>query len=134
MGGVTRLAHRFVGVVGVGVFQATGLYMASRFPQLHQGNDAIRYQFRANHAYILLSSLANLLVGLHHRPGLWRWRAHAQQLGSLLLLLAPVVFAAAFFIEPPHASPERLITTAAMVLLLGGSALHALARLTARDA
>jgi hypothetical protein len=131
MGGqMTRMAHRIVGALGVAVFLATGVYMAGNFPQLHQGNDAIRYQFRANHGYILFGSLANLLLGLHLGPTLRRWRAPVQQLGSLLLLLAPPVLILAFVVEPPRASSDRLLTLIGWVLALGGSALHALARLT----
>ena len=131
---MTRMAHRLVGGLGVAVFLATGLYMLTHFPQLHGGNDAIRYQFRANHGYILLGSLANFLMGMHLSAGLGRWRSQVQRLGSLLLLLAPAVFIAAFFLEPPRASPERPITTSGMLLMLVGAALHALARMTGRAA
>lgn len=124
--------HRLVGIVGVLVFLGTGVYLATGFPELHGGDAAIRYQFRANHAYILLSSLANGLVGIHAGPAESAPRATAQRLGSALLLLAPAVFVVAFFVEPPRARPERLITTTAVVMLLAGTALHALARLRRR--
>ncbi len=119
-----------MGALGVAVFLATGVYLATHFPQLHGGNDAIRYQFRANHAYILLSSLANLLLGLHlaAAESIRSWRAPVQRLGSLLVLLAPMLFVIAFAVEPPRASPERPLTTAAVAALLIGTALHTVAR------
>ena len=129
MPGMTGRWHLLVGALGVVVFLATGLYMATQFPQLHGGNEAIRYQFRANHAYILLSSLANVLAGLAAGSLPRTWRFQTQRLGSLLLLIAPPVFFAAFILEPPRASPERWITTSGMVLTLAGTALQALARL-----
>jgi hypothetical protein len=120
--------HRLVGMAGVLVFLGTGVYLITHFPELHGGNDRIRYQFRANHIYILLSSLLNWGVGLYlvgKEPG---WRRGAQRVGSLLLLAAPVVLVAAFFTEPARGSPDRPLTLLAMVLLLGGTVIHALAR------
>jgi hypothetical protein len=121
-------AHRLVGMVGVLVFLSTGVYLASRFPALHGGNDGIRYQFRANHVYILLSSLINWGVGLYFVGKESGWRRGAQRFGSMLLLSAPAVLLAAFFIEPARGLPERPLTTLGMVLLLGGTVLHALGR------
>ena len=123
--------HRWVGALGVAVFLGTGLYLRTHFPQLHEGNDAIRYQFRANHVYILLASLANALVGLHlvAPEAIRSWRAQVQRLGSLFVLLAPPLAGIAFAMEPPRASPERPLTLAAIVALLLGTGLHALARL-----
>jgi hypothetical protein len=128
-------AHWWIGALGVAVFLGTGLYLRTHFPQLHGGNDAIRYQFRANHAYILLSSLANVLVGLHLPAAevVRSWRGQVQRLGSLLLLLAPPLFMVAFAVEPPHASPDRPLTTAAVAAMLAGTALHALGRLRRRS-
>jgi hypothetical protein len=123
--------HRWVGALGVAVFLGTGLYLRTHFPQLHGGDDAIRYQFRANHVYILLTALANALVGLHlvAQEAIRSWRAQVQRFGSLLLVLSPPLAVIAFAVEPPHASPERPLTLAAIVALLLGTGLHALGRL-----
>ena len=120
--------HRYLGMAGVLVFLGTGVYLATGFPELHGGDAGIRFQFRANHAYILLSSLLNWQVGIHFSRRAEGWRRGLQRLGSALLLAAPVVLVTAFFVEPPRGSPQRPITTLGIVLLLGGTVLHALAR------
>ena len=92
--------HRLAGMVGVLVFLGTGVYLITHFPELHGGNAGIRYQFRANHAYILLSSLMNWGVGIYFVPKEAGWRRAAQRFGSMMLLAAPVVLLGAFFTEP----------------------------------
>jgi hypothetical protein len=121
--------HRLVGLVGFLVFLGTGVYLVTSFPELHGGNDGIRYQFRANHVYILLlSSLISGVAGIHFLAREGGWQRSAQRFGSALLLVAPAVLVAAFFLEPPRGGAERPLTTLGMVLLLGGTVMHALAR------
>jgi hypothetical protein len=122
------LTHRLVGVLGVLAFLATGVYLVTGFPELHGDNAGIRYQFRANHVYILLASLANWLLGIHLRSNFPGWRLAVQRLGTAMLLVAPAVLVAAFFIEPPRGSPERPLTTLGIVLLLAGTVLQAVAK------
>jgi hypothetical protein len=57
-----RKLHLIVGLAGVAVFLATGLYMHARFPALYGGNEALRFMYRANHVYLLLASLINVLA------------------------------------------------------------------------
>ena len=118
--------HRLTGMAGVLVFLGTGVYLITHFPELHGGNDGIRYQFRANHVYILLSSLINWGIGLYFVGKESGWRRGAQRLGSLLLLGAPAVLLAAFFTEPARGMPDRPPSLLGMVRLLGGTVLHAL--------
>jgi hypothetical protein len=115
-----RRAHLVVGSLGVLVFLATGLYMRAGFPELYGTNEALRYIYRANHVYILLASLANVVLGIYlvaSRPG---WRAFVSRLASLLAILSPVVLSYAFFAEAPNASPERAFTLLGVLLLLLG--------------
>jgi hypothetical protein len=51
--------HRFLGMAAMLVFLGAGVYLATGFPELHGGDAAIRFKFRANHAYIMLASLLN---------------------------------------------------------------------------
>ena len=106
------------------VFPLTGAYLRSIFPDAFAEDEVVRYQYRANHVYILWSGLLNLMVGMHlrfrDRP-LWR---RLQVAGSTILLLAPFALIAAFFLEPRSASPERTITSLTMIALLIGVILH----------
>jgi hypothetical protein len=115
-------------MAGVLAFLATGVYMAVGFPQLYDGNQVVRFQFRANHGYLLLSSLANWLLGLYLGASTPGWRLALQRLSSALLLAAPAVLLAAFFVEPPHGSPDRPLTLLGLALMLGGTAMQALGR------
>jgi hypothetical protein len=118
--------HRLVGMAGVLAFLSTGVYLITHFPELHGGKDGIRYQFRANHVYILLSSLINWGIGLYLVANQAGWRRGTQRVGSLSLLAAPGLLLAASFIEPARGMPDRPLTLLGMVLLLGGTVLHAL--------
>lgn len=116
--------HRLVGLVVVLLFLLTGLYMRFRFPDLYASDEVVRYLFRANHVYILLSGLLNIGVGtylvLHTQP----WKRTLQFVGSALLIVASVVLLAAFFYEPPRAAPERLLTLIGIVCMLLGTIGH----------
>ena len=112
--------HLFVGISGVLAFLGTGAYMATHFPAAYEGNEAIRYIYRANHVYLLLASLVNLAVGIYRpgtRPG---WRGVVALVGSVLILAAPFVLEYAFFFEAPNGLPERPVTIVAALMLLVG--------------
>jgi hypothetical protein len=121
-------AHRLVGMVGVLAFLGTGVYMARNFPQLYDGNAAIRFQFRANHGYLLLASLANWSLGMYLTASAPGWRLALQRMASLMVLAAPAALLVAFFVEPPRGSADRPLTLLGWVLMLAGTVLQALAR------
>jgi len=115
-----RSLHLLVGFAGVLAFLATGLYMATHFPDSYSANEAIRYMYRANHVYLLLGSLVNVAVGIYRsdlRPG---WRGRLGSAGSVLMLVAPFVLAFAFFFEAPRGMPERPATTLGALMLMIG--------------
>ncbi|MCI0707241.1 MAG: hypothetical protein L0Y80_07150 [Ignavibacteriae bacterium] len=119
-----KSAHLIFGIATLIVFLATGLYMRANFPALYESNDAIRFIFRANHLYILFSSLLNVALGLYATYRDSGWKLKLQLAGSYLLLAAAPIFIAAFFIEPPQASPMRPLTLVAAFLTLGGMLAH----------
>ncbi len=119
--------HRWTGVVTVVVFLLTGAYLRWRFPGLYEGNESIRYLFRANHIYILLAGLINVGLGIYFEAHPAGWRRTLQRIGSALLLAAPVILLAAFFLEPPQAVPERPLTSAGLFASLIGMGLHFIA-------
>lgn len=115
-----RNALLVVGLAGFAAFLGTGLYMARNFPAAYASGEEIRYMYRANHVYLLLASLVDIVLGCYWpaaRPG---WRGKLALFGAWLLLLAPMVLLYAFFAEPPRASPERAITFIGMLLMLLG--------------
>jgi hypothetical protein len=123
-----RRVHFIVGVLAIIAFLGTGVYMRENFPNLYQTNESIRSLFRANHIYILFSSLLNLVLGLYLSPNGVRWRRTLRRLGSLFLLLAPFLLLWAFINEPPQASPMRPLTFLGVGLAFTGTALHFAAR------
>ena len=120
---ILRKLHFWFGMIGVGVFLATGIYMRLGFPDLYGSNEVVRYHYRANHIYILLASLLNVALGCYLRLGLG-WRKKAAVLGSALLLLSPVVLVAAFILEAPKGAPDRLLTLIGIFLAFIGVLCH----------
>ena len=114
-----RRTHFWVGLIGVAVFLATGVYMRVGFPDLYGANEVVRYHYRANHIYILLASLLNLALGCYLRLGIG-WRKQTAMAGSTLLLLSPVVLVAAFILEAPKGTPDRLLTLIGVFMLFIG--------------
>ena len=116
--------HRWTGIVTVVLFLLTGLYMRWRFPGLYEGNESIRYLFRANHIYLLLAGLLNVGLGTYFVAHPERWRRTLQRAGSALILVASALLLAAFFYEPPQAMPERPVTAAGLFAVLIGTFCH----------
>ncbi len=116
--------HRWTGIVTVVVFLGTGVYMLWQFPGLYDGNETIRYLFRANHIYLLMAGLLNLGLGLYFAAQEAGWRRTLQRVGSALLMASPVILLAAFIIEPAQPDSERLITAAGLFAALGGIGFH----------
>ena len=116
----TRSLHLWIGFGGVLVFLGTGVYMRLAFPELYGGNESVRYMYRANHVYVLLGSLINLVVGVYFMDFRSGWRRTVALGGSWLLLGAPFVLLLAFFFEAPRGIPERIITGAGVFMLFLG--------------
>ena len=119
-----RKLHLVVGLVGIAVFLGTGLYMFRGFPELYGTNEAVRYMYRANHVYLLLSSLINVALAVYLVPPRPGWRALVSRIGSVLVILSPLVLCYAFFAEAPRATPERAFTGLGVLALLLGVAAH----------
>ncbi len=115
-----RVLHLIVGSAGVLVFLATGIYMQTHFPELYGTNEALRYMYRANHVYILLASLVNVVLGVYLSAPNSPWRAVVGRTGSVLAMLSPPILIYAFFAEAPKGSPERVLTALGVFILLLG--------------
>src|SRR5262249_24483520 len=102
----------------------TGLYMFRGFPDLYGANESVRYMYRANHVYVLLSSLINVAFGIYLVPLQTGWKARLGRIGSALLILSPLLLCYAFFAEAPKSPPERVFTGLGVFALLLGVLAH----------
>jgi hypothetical protein len=109
--------HIAVGVSGLILFLATGIYM--RTQQTFLLPDGVRLLYRSRHIYLLLSALLNLLVGIQYRAAASGKAIRA--IGSVLILIAPPFLFAAFFLD----SPRAILTHLSIFSIAAGSALLA---------
>lgn len=114
--------HAFVGLLLFVLFLLSGLYMYEIFPAIYQGNEVIRYQFRANHIYILMASFINFAFGLATFPGSDGWKKILSCLGSIMIFTASVLLIHAFVVEPVQGEEDRPISFVALVAMLIGMA------------
>jgi hypothetical protein len=111
--------------------QSSGIRSVSRdrnlhakgIPELYGSNEVIRYTHRANHIYVLFSSLVNLILGFYLRPVLG-WKKKLATVGSVLLLSAPVVLVIAFFVEAPKDTSDRWLTLVGVFMVFLGVLCH----------
>jgi len=94
--------------------------MKINFPEIYSSSEIIRYQFRANHIYILMSGLINLVSGIYIRPDYKHWRKIISDISASALMLSPVILVIAFFVEPIKASAMRPVTFIGIILMLIG--------------
>jgi hypothetical protein len=118
-----RNIHLLIGVLVFVIFVLTGQYMDRFIHSAMEQSDRLRFSMRANHIYILMSSLLHLSLGAHLKMSTVRWRAGLQMLGSLLITIATVILIWAFFYEPKD-SLDRPFILLAMLASLTGAALH----------
>lgn len=116
-----RKLHGFVGVGGLAAFLGTGIYLATTAPEHYRHDEALRFIYRANHVYVLLSSLVNLVLGIYLVSPAAGWRSLSSKIGSYLLLASPLVLLIAFVVETRRVTPDRPLTTIGIVLLLLGT-------------
>ena len=115
-----RTAHLAVGVAGLVAFIVSGRYMRAHFPAAYEGQEAIRFLYRANHLYVMFASLLNVAVGRYLVQSATAWRRRLQLAGSLAILVAVPMLIAAFVREPHLGSPVRPITLAGCIVTLAG--------------
>jgi hypothetical protein len=116
--------HRVVGTLAIVAFIATGVFMLTRPAGFFEGHEAMRFRFRANHVYLLMSGLLNVLVGVYVAPCPGGWRRRLQVAGSTILLVAPVTLLLAFILEPHRDTTIRPLTEASIVALFLATMLH----------
>jgi hypothetical protein len=97
-----------------------------RFPDVYAGDEALRYIYRANHVYVLLASLVNIVLGIYFKVAYRPWQIWAARVGSTLAIASPIILVVAFFVEAPNVTPERVLTLLGVVALGVGVLGHVL--------
>jgi hypothetical protein len=126
--------HLAVGMLGLGAFGFTGLFMDQRLDHLEGMPDGPRALYRSGHIYILFSALLNVVLGAYGVASPQHGVRLLQYLGSALLVTAPVLFVYGFFVETPLGRIERPLTREAIYLSLAGVLVHAAAGVRAHAA
>lgn len=119
-----RLIHQLTGIITMLAFIASGVYMASVFPDIYRSNEIIRFLFRSSHIYILLSGLLNLGLAGYVTLSEVKWRRRCQIIGTTLIIPATIMLIAAFFYEPANILKDKPLTMPAIVLLFLGTISH----------
>lgn len=119
-----KTVHKYLGIVIVIIFLFTGVYMKFGFPGLYKEDEIIRYTFRANHVYILLAGLVNIVLGIYLHVQPHGRKRFLQFIGSALILAAPILLVVAFFFEAPLGTPERYMTSIGIFTLFVGVICH----------
>ncbi len=116
--------HLFGGLLILGCFLVSGQYLDQMFSALELGSDPVRYMYRANHTYILLSGLLNIAIGIRFELHKLDWKRGLQYLGSLHLCVAPAVLIYAFIVEAQPGEGDRFFTGLGVFFLFLGTLLQ----------
>jgi hypothetical protein len=119
-----KKVHLIVGLIALVIFPLTGAYMRIYLTDEFAASDRLRFSMRANHIYILLSSLIHISLGSYLRVSAKQRWANLQTAASLFLFISTGLVIAAFLAEIKMGL-DRPFTLLAMVLASGGTLLHA---------
>ncbi|BFM12445.1 hypothetical protein R50072_25980 [Simiduia litorea] len=120
--------HLWLGCLLLAVFLLTGLYMESQFPALYQGDQVMRFMYRASHIYLLFAALVHLAWS--HAAPLPSQNTLLYVAPSVGLILASVLLVVAYWVEPANRMDERGYTQIALVILIIASIFRVLLHLT----
>lgn len=112
--------HVITGLLTLGAFFLSGLYMIQSLSLPEQTMDTQRMMYRASHIYLLFIGCLNIVVGVYIEKESRSARRYLQRLSSLSLVTAQPVFIAAFLREPAVIDQERVVTLMGCVLMLVG--------------
>ena len=119
-----KKVHLIVGLIALLIFPLTGAYIRIYLADEFAASDRLRFSMRANHIYILLSSLIHIPLGSYLRVSAKQRRANLQNFAPLLLFTSTTLMITAFFAEFKMGI-DRPGALLAMVLASGGTLLHA---------
>lgn len=98
--------HFYIGAITFVAFIFTGLYMRLGLHHLKTDDVTHRMMFRANHIYILFTSLLNFSIAFFKRSNLKR----LETLASFFILIATLGVVVSFFMDPQTGNIQRDIT------------------------
>ena len=124
-----RKIHLVTGFVFLILFLATGKYMQMNFPDIYQDSEVMRFMYRANHIYILMAALMNLILGSYLVVSGKPRVKFVQYIASIILIMATCLLFTAFWVEPARLSEERDFTFYGVVLMFGSVMFHIIAGL-----
>ena len=124
-----RVSHLLFGFIMFIVFLLTGQYMDRNFNHLIDMEDLPRALMRAQHLYILLAALINIVLGSYLTVSKDKLIMSFQILGSLLIVGATLLLLYSFFEELPTDHMERPFCRYALYIMLAGVFGHGLPNL-----
>jgi len=121
-----RNLHFYLGVLGLGAFLLTGLYMHALYNHLRGMPDGPRLLYRTAHIYLLWSSLLNLVLGCYGEPVQRPGYRLVQVLASAAVAAGPFLLCGSFFMESTNPGFVRPLARLAIYLALAGVVVHGL--------
>jgi len=115
-----RVAHLIFGFLMFITFLLTGQYMDRNFNHLAEMEDLPRALMRAQHLYILLAALINIVLGSYLTVSKDKLIATFQIFGSLLIVIATLILVYSFFEELPSRHIERPLCRFGLYTMLAG--------------
>jgi len=117
-----RALHLGIGILVLIIFLFSGYYMLEFVPELPNGE---RMAWRANHIYLMMISVAHLLLGAYYSPSEKQLPRAMQTGGSLLMLAAAALSVLAFFFDTATTDLDaRVYSYFSAVTLFAGTLLH----------
>ncbi len=116
--------HLVFGFLMFVVFLLTGQYMDRKFNHLINMEDLPRALMRAQHLYILLAALINMVLGSYLTVSKDKLVKTFQIFGSFLIVIATLMLLYSFFKELPSDRMERPICRLALYTMLAGAMAH----------
>lgn len=124
--------HLFFGIIVFIIFLVTGRFMRADFPDKEIIPPEFRMLMRSRHIYILLASLAHILLGLYLKISPEPLRKSLQMLGSFLLIIGSILLIWAFWQETYATHNFSDLSRYGLYSTLAGTIFHLLANVPAK--
>lgn len=116
--------HFYGGISLLLIFFLSGHYMDAHYNHLQGMEDFKRMVFRAEHIYLLFSSLVHIAMGTYFVSFTSNMLKYLQMLASTLMFIASILFITSFFKDMPTELIERPLSRNGLYLMLAGVVSH----------